>query len=129
MFTSSKQLGLTCNKLPLKLVCGYLQLESSTAKEGLCARLLRVVFLSFCLLLTGAYEPLHKQDGASDYLCRITLQNVPYMDFNLIVLTSFDSQEPTNKCRLINKVGVNIQLTLYGAFVGRVPNSTEDRIN
>ena len=33
-------------------------------------------------------------------LCQITLQNVPYKDYNLLVLTSFevatmDSQEPT----------------------------------
>ena len=41
-------------------------------------------------------------------LCQITLQNVPYKDYNLLVLTSFevatmDSQEPT--CWLLNEIG------------------------
>ena len=57
-------------------------------------------------------------------LCRITLQNVPYKDYNLLVLTSFevailttmDSQEPTccddGHRWLLNEVGANMQLTL-----------------
>ena len=51
-------------------------------------------------------------------LCQITLQNVPYKDYKLLVLISFevttvtsmDSQEPT--CWLLNEVGANMQLTL-----------------
>ena len=51
-------------------------------------------------------------------LCRITLQNAPYMDYKLLVLMSFevttvtsmDSQEPA--CWLLNEVGANMQLTL-----------------
>ena len=51
-------------------------------------------------------------------LCRITLQNVPYKDYKLLVLTSFevttvtsmDSQEPT--CWLLKEVGANMLLTL-----------------
>ena len=57
-------------------------------------------------------------------LCRITLQNAPYKDYNLLVLTSFevatvttmDSQEQPAvmmaTCWLLNKVGANMQLTL-----------------
>ena len=60
-------------------------------------------------------------------LCRITLQNAPYMDYKLLVLISFevttvtsmDSQEPAccddghlATCWLINEVGANMQLTL-----------------
>ena len=54
-------------------------------------------------------------------LCRITLQNVPYMDHKLLVLMSFegttvtsmDSQEPAccdmmATCWLLNKVGANM---------------------
>ena len=58
-------------------------------------------------------------------LCRITLQNAPYKDYNLLMLTSFevaavttmDSQEPSccdgmASCWLLNKVVANMQLTL-----------------
>ena len=57
-------------------------------------------------------------------LCRITLQNAPYMDYKLLVLMSFevttvtsmDSQEPAccdmATCWLLNEVGANMQLTL-----------------
>ena len=55
-------------------------------------------------------------------LCRITLQNTPYKDYKLLVLMSFedttvtsmDSQEPAMMatCWLLNKVGVNMKLTL-----------------
>ena len=58
-------------------------------------------------------------------LCQITLQNAPYKDYKLLVsmsfevttVTSMDSQEPTcavmmATCWLLNKVGVNMQLTL-----------------
>ena len=56
-------------------------------------------------------------------LCRITLQNSPYMDYKLLMLTSFevatvttmDSQEPAvmmATCWLLNEVGANIQHTL-----------------
>ena len=37
-------------------------------------------------------------------LCRITLQNTPYKDYNLLMLTSFEVATVT--------VGVNMQLTL-----------------
>ena len=56
-------------------------------------------------------------------LCRITLQNAPYMDYKLPVLMSFevttvtsmDSQEPAvmmATCWLLKEVGANMQLTL-----------------
>ena len=58
-------------------------------------------------------------------LCRITLQNAPYVDYKLLVLTSFevvtvtttDSQQPAPAvmmatCWLLNEVGVNVQRTL-----------------
>ena len=57
-------------------------------------------------------------------LCRITLQNAPYKDYKLLVLTSFevttvtsmDSQEPAcwmmATCWLLNEVGANMLLTL-----------------
>ena len=37
-------------------------------------------------------------------LCRITLQNMPYNDYNLLMLTSFEVATVT--------VGANMQLTL-----------------
>ena len=57
-------------------------------------------------------------------MCRITLQNAPYMDYKLLVLMSFevttvttmDSQEPAccddGTCWLLNEVGADMQLTL-----------------
>ena len=57
-------------------------------------------------------------------LCRTTLQNVPYKDYKLLVLMSFevttvismDSKEPhaamMATCWLLNKVGANMQFTL-----------------
>ena len=57
-------------------------------------------------------------------LCRITLQNAPYKNYNLLMLTSFevatvttmDSQKPACWMMapfwLLNEVGANMQLTL-----------------
>ena len=51
----------------------------------------------------GAYEPPREERLTSvPILCRITLQNAPYKDYKLLMLTSFevttvtsmDSQEP-----------------------------------
>ena len=57
-----------------------------------------------CSLLPGAYEPPRWKERLTSVpiLCRITLQNVPYNDYKLFVLMSFevttvtsmDSQEP-----------------------------------
>ena len=61
-------------------------------------------------------------------LCQITLQNTPYMDHKLLVLMSFEvllwlvwipKSLPAVMmvtCWLLNEVGANMQLTLYGAF-------------
>ena len=54
-------------------------------------------------VVSGAYEPpLRGALSSVPILCRITLQNAPYKDYKLLVLTSFkvttvtsmDSQEP-----------------------------------
>ena len=57
-------------------------------------------------------------------LCRITLQNVPYKDYKLLMLTSFEvttvtSMDPKSPPAvmmatywLLNEVGANIQRTL-----------------
>ena len=63
-------------------------------------------------------------------LCRITLQNVPYKDYNLLMLTSFEIATVTTMvpkcppavmmatCWLLNEVGANIQRMgqMYGSF-------------
>ena len=59
-------------------------------------------------------------------LCQITLQNAPYKDYKLLVLTSFEVTAVTSMdsqpavmmatCRLFNEVGANMQLTLKGAL-------------
>ena len=43
----------------------------------------------------GAYE-LPRQEGAVPILCRITLQNAPYKDYKLLVLTSFEVSTVTS---------------------------------
>ena len=57
-------------------------------------------------------------------LCQITLQNLPYKDYKLLVLMSFEVTTVTSMvpksppavmmatCWLLNEVGVNMQLTL-----------------
>ena len=74
------------------------------------------------------YQDLRNRHGEERWtsvsiLCWITLQNAPYKDYKLLVLTSFevtsvttmDSQEATRSddgtCWL-NEVGANMQLTL-----------------
>ena len=59
-------------------------------------------FLRLCYHKAGAYEPQCKKDHQTSVLIlrRITLQNVSCMDFNLLVLMSFEgtamnSQQPT----------------------------------
>ena len=73
------------------------------------------------------YQELMNRHGKKErwtsvrILCRITLQNAPYMDYNLLQLTSFEvllwipkspPAETISTCWLINVVGVNMQLTL-----------------
>jgi len=49
-------------------------------------------------------------------LCRITLQNTPCKDYNLLMLTSFEVATVTilwmATCWLLSEVGANMQLTL-----------------
>ena len=56
-------------------------------------------------------------------LCRITLQNAPFKDYNLLMLMSFEVTTVTSMdsksqpavmgtCWLLNEVGTNMQLTL-----------------
>ena len=71
-------------------------------KVGSCFLKVRVALLIFprkvtqesniTYVQTEAYEP-PQQEGALDYctiLCQIILQNAPYKDYNLLVLSSFE---------------------------------------